>query len=122
MGVEAKGKDPNSEASNSDSGDLDIRLGGNIVLVGFSLDPAEMIVTKKIIGNYAKKISENIEYKELKINLKKTQKAKSFSHEIKVDANLGGKTLLGEAVNNNLYTALSEAMDKVFEQALNMKK
>ena len=36
-----------------------VELGGNIQLNGFSrLDGASMIILKKIVGNYAKKIAE----------------------------------------------------------------
>jgi len=95
----------------------EIRLGGNIVLVGFSLEPIEMIVVKKIIGNYAKKIGEKVEYKELKISLKKTEKAQSFLHEISANAEVKDGMLSSNAVNHNLYTALSEALEKVNSQA-----
>ena len=77
MEVETKGNPNNSEADERDNDEL--KLGGNIVLVGFSLEPAEMIVVKKIIGNYAKKIGEKIDYKEIKISLKQIQKAQSKS-------------------------------------------
>lgn len=36
-----------------------LELGGNIRLSGFDvLDPAQMVVVKKIVGNYAKRYSE----------------------------------------------------------------
>ncbi len=113
MEVKTKGKDPNS--GSNDKGEL--KLGGNIILVGFSLEPAEMIVAKKIIGNYAKKIGEQIEYQDIKIKLKQTQKAQSFLHEVQADVRAGGDILAANAIENNLYTALSEALEKVYNQA-----
>jgi ribosome-associated translation inhibitor RaiA len=111
MEVKTKGKDPNSEA------DEELKLGGNIILVGFSLEPVEMIVVKKIIGNYVKKIGEHIDYQDIKISLRKTEKAQSFSHEIEVSAKTSEGLLTSDTVNNNLYTALSDALEKVFNQA-----
>lgn len=108
MEVKTKGKDLNGEG---------LRLGGNIILVGFSLEPTEMIVVKKIIGNYVKKISEKIDYQDIKITLKETQKAKSFLHSIEISAKTAKGILAAKAVDNNLYTSLSEALDKVFNQA-----
>jgi len=114
MEVKTKGKDPNS--GSDDKGD-ELKLGGGIMLVGFSLEPAEMIVAKKIIGNYAKKIGEQIEYQNIKLTLKQTKKAQSFLHEIQVDVKAGGNILAANATENNLYTALSEALEKVYSQA-----
>lgn len=118
MEVETKGKDSNSgEAGEDNRKNEELKLGGNIVLVGFSLEPVEMIVAKKIIGHYAKKVGEKIEYQEIKIILKQSQKAQSFLHEIKVNVRTNKGVLVADTVNHNLYTALSEAFDKVDSQA-----
>jgi ribosome-associated translation inhibitor RaiA len=113
MEVETKGKDPNSR----DSGDAELKLGGNIVLAGFSLDPAEMIVVKKIVGNYAKRINERVEYKEIKVRLKQSQKIKSFLHEINVDVKTNKGILTSSTEDKNLYSGLSAALEKVYNQA-----
>jgi ribosome-associated translation inhibitor RaiA len=106
-----KGKDLNN------SEDTEMRLGGNITLSGFSLEPAEMIVVKKIVGHYAKKISEKIDYQEIKITLKKTRKMKNFLHEISASIKTNKGILAADTVNNNLYTSLSDALDKAYNQA-----
>lgn len=111
MEAGAKGKDPN------DSENIEVKLGGNILLSGFSLEPVEMIVVKKIIGNYVKKISEKTDYQDIKITLKKTQKVKLFLHEISVSVKTSKAILAADSINNNLYTALSEALGKVYSQA-----
>ena len=108
MEVKTKGKD--SEVSM-------LRLGGKIVLVGFSLEPIEMIVVKKIIGTYAKKINEHLPYQELKITLRKTKKEKSFLHEINVNVKTEKGNLVSDIAEKNLYTALSEALNKTKHQA-----
>ena len=114
MEVKTKGKDPDS-GSNDPKDEL--KLGGNIILVGFSLEPTEMIVAKKIIGNYVKKIGEQIEYQDIKIKLKQTKKAQLFLHEIQADVRVEGNVLAANATENNLYTALSEALEKIYNQA-----
>ena len=119
MEVKAKGKDFNSGGSEDNK---ELKLGGNIVLVGFSSEPTEMIVIKKIIGHYAKKIGEKINYKEIKVTLKQTQKAQLFLHEISVNAIMDKGVLAANAVNKNLYTALSESLDKVYSQAEHKEK
>ena len=112
MEVKTKGKDPNDSESSEE-----LKLGGDIILVGFSLEPTEMIVAKKIIGNYVRKISEKTDYQDIKITLKKTQKAQSFLHEIEVNVKTNKGILAADTVNNNLYTALSEALEKTYNQA-----
>lgn len=108
--MEAEGKDINN------SKDGEVKLGGNIILSGFSLEPVEMIVVKKIIGNYVKKISERTDYQDIKITLKKTQKAKLFLHEVSVSAKTSKGIIAADTTDNNLYTALSEALNKVYNQ------
>jgi len=112
MEVKAKGKDPNDSA---EKGKSEERLGGNITLSGFSLEPIEMIVVRKIVGNYAKKISEKIDYQELKITLKQAEKNKMFLHTIHVQVR-AGRGVEASSENKNLYTALSEALNKVYAQ------
>jgi ribosome-associated translation inhibitor RaiA len=114
MEVETKGKDLNSGSGDNEG----LRLGGNIVLVGFSLDPVEMIVVKKIVGHYAKKISEQVNYSELKVRLKQSQKPKSFLHELDVNANTNEGILTSTTENKNLYSGLSEALEKIYNQAV----
>ncbi len=118
MEVETKGKDPNS--CNSDSGE--IKLGGNIVLVGFSLDPAEMIIVKKIVGHYAKKISEKTEYTQIKVTLKQTQKQQSFLHKINAKIESQSGNFASEVEERNLYSGLSDALEKVYNQATHKEK
>jgi ribosome-associated translation inhibitor RaiA len=113
MEVKTKGKDPNSR----DNGDAELKLGGNIVLAGFSLDPAEMIVVKKIVGNYAKRINEKTEYKEIKIRLKQAQKIKSFLHSINVEVYTNKGILTSSTEDKNLYSGLSAALEKIYSQA-----
>ena len=115
MKVEAKGNPKSNSEEIKENNELE--LGGNILLAGFSLEPSEMIVVKKIVGHYAKKISEKTDYQDIKITLKKVEKAKSFLHEVSVSAKTGKKILASEITHRNLYSALSSALDKVYVEA-----
>lgn len=95
----------------------DKQLGGNIVLSGFDLEPVEMIVVRKIVGNHVKKIAEKCEYDKVGITLKKSQHGKAFLHEIKVHLNLkSGANLTAEKADYNLYSTISEALEKILKE------
>ncbi len=118
MEVKTKGTKTDSLRNDkSNKGKGEEKLGGNITLSGFNLEPIEMVVIKKIIGTYAKKISEKTEYNEIKVTLKQTQKEKYFLHEIKVFAETKQGILTSSSENKSLYSALSEALDRVYSQA-----
>ncbi len=118
MEVETKGKDPNSRNSKGE----ELKLGGNIVLVGFSLDSAEMIIVKKIVGHYAKKISEKTEYSQIKVTLKQSQKQQSVLHKIDVNVETSEGVLTSDKEDRNLYSGLSGALEKAYNQATHKEK
>lgn len=92
------------------------RLGENIVLSGFSLEPSEMIVVKKIVGTYARKMAEKLAYQELKVKLKMSEKTKSFIHEIRLEMATDMGIISSSAEDRNLYKALSDALEKADRQ------
>ena len=53
-----------------------MELGGNIQLTGFEdVDRTEMVIIKKVVGNYAKKFYETIDnFQELSVTIKKDHK------------------------------------------------
>jgi ribosome-associated translation inhibitor RaiA len=93
-----------------------MELGGNIELVDFKdLEPAEMIVLKKIIGNYARKFSDHVEnYEKLSLHLKKAE----GKHKFEVYAKLlhNQKSTNSEVTGTNLFIAVSDALKKVEHQ------
>jgi len=102
------------------------KLGGNIMLAGFELEPIEVIVVKKIVGTYVKKLSENANYKSLKVTLKQHEHAKSFMHEIQAEAIITeGKTekngrqirIATSSTQRNLFAALDIALKKILHEA-----
>ena len=84
-----------------------MKLGGNIVLDGCdNLEPATLIVLKKMVGNYARKISEKNAFEELKINLQNT------GDNCKLEATLSraGSQDVKSAEDSNLFFALNNAL------------
>ena len=88
-------------------------LGGNITLVDFNLDNQEMIILKKIIGNYAKKIRNITDYSELKIVMKTHKKTKAIKYEIKAKLAAGTSEANAETEGYNPFVAINEALRKI---------
>ena len=89
-----------------------IELVGNIKLKGFSeLDAATLIVVKKIVGNYTKKLtSDHPDFTELLLELNQTEDQK-----FNINANFSRKS--GELTSNvdggNIFFAISEALEGI---------
>lgn len=92
-----------------------IELGGNITLTGFQdRDYAELIVVKKIVGRYARQISDKYEdLKQLAVTLKPVH---SQGYEFQVRCLLGKKEVLATAIERNLFVALDLALKRVIEK------
>lgn len=93
-----------------------VELGGNIELTGFGeIEPVSMIVLKKVIGNHARHFSERCtKFEKLSLTAKivhKTEKSEKYElHGMVID---NGKTITAEAVNRNLFFALSDILKKL---------
>ena len=87
-------------------------LGGNIELVGFnSLEPAKIIVVKKIVGNYVKKICDNTPgFEKICLELKENGKKVELITELSVS----GKNKNASVEGDNLFFVL----DKVFSSVM----
>ena len=89
-----------------------MKLGGNIELEGFdNIEPAQLVVIKKIVGSSAKKISEEISaFDNLQITLKENEKDK---------VTLNGKITIKEATHEaessdkNLFFALNNLISEL---------
>ena len=93
-----------------------IELGGNIQLIGFSeLDNAHLLILKKIIGNYARKFSDNAgaDYESLAISAKSIHNNK---YEIQTKLMISGKPVNSDDINNNLFMAVSGSLQKIEKQ------
>jgi len=101
-------------------GDILIELGGNITLSGFSdLDHMELTVAKKIIGRYAREMSDdNADFENLIVTLKDVHKtATNQKYEIHGKLMLGGKPLTSEVTDRNLFVALDSSMKKIIAES-----
>ncbi len=89
-----------------------IELGGNIKLDNFeALEPALLIVVKKVVGNYTKKISESLQdFKGIIVTLEDKQQNKI---KVKVTAD---KVYEAEATEKNLFFALDKALGAILKQ------
>jgi len=96
-----------------------LELGGNIELSGFSkIDRSNMVIVKKIVGSYAKKLYEQDEgINKISVHLKNvhhTEGPGKFELHAKIIDN--GKVITSETINNNLFFALDEVLKKIENQ------
>ncbi len=90
-----------------------IQLGGNIELSGFKdIDRGKMVVVRKIVGNYAKIMSEkNSNFSKLKVNISGEGDDLKINSEMAAD-----KNYTGEEAGNNLFVVLDSALKKIVSQ------
>lgn len=96
-----------------------IELGGNITLTGFQeRDYAELIVIKKIVGRYARQISDyQPGFERLLITLKPVQRTNSGNKfEIEAHCVLKGEQHAANATEQNLFVALDGALKQLCTQ------
>lgn len=91
-----------------------IELGGNITLTGFrNLDKAQLVVVKKIVGNYAKKMSETAKkFENLSVTLKKIH-GDGDKYELHAKLMDNGKAFTSEVTDFNLFFALDKVLKKI---------
>ena len=93
-----------------------LQLGGNIRLTGFSvLDGAQMVVVKKIVGNYAKRLSEICDkFESLSLTMKPVHETEaSRIYEMHAKCVDNGKPIASQADDRNLFVALDSSLKKV---------
>lgn len=96
-----------------------VSLGGNIELVGFKqVSLADVVVVKKLVGHYTRKIQERSQnFEKIQIFLKEIHKVdNNAKHEIHVKAMDNGKSFNSEIVDKNLFIALDTALKKVLAE------
>ena len=96
-----------------------IELGGNIELDGFKeVDGGSMIILKKMVGKYVKKMNTiSSKFEKLTLTMKEVHKSKDsgrFEMHAKVLNN--GKVLVSETTDNNLFVALDKVLGSVMNQ------
>jgi len=96
-----------------------IELGGNITLVGFKeMGFGELIVVKKIVGNYARKLSTDKKINNLTITLKPIHRTdeESSKLELKAKLDIDGKIINSEIIEYNLFIGLDKILKKLEAQ------
>ena len=93
-----------------------LELGGSIVLSGFrAIDGASMVILKKVIGNYVKRMSERAEkFEQLALTVKPIHQNES-SKKFELNAKLldNGKVFNSEFVDKNIFIAVDSALKKL---------
>jgi len=108
----------NAEEQNTvvDKVNESVSLGGNIELVGFKqVSLADVVVVKKLVGHYTRKIQEHsANFEKIQISLKEIHKIdNNAKHEIHVKVLEGGKSFHTEVVDKNIFIALDSALKKI---------
>ena len=92
-----------------------LKLGGNIELSGFSsVDRGAMIILKKIIGNYARKLADASDnFEALKLRVKKVH---DNTYELNCQVIDGGNSVNSSVEERNIFVAVDSALKKISEQ------
>ena len=95
--------------------DESMQLGGNIELSGFGdIDGASMVVLKKIIGNYGRRMSEiSSKFEKLSVAMKSVDDEESKKFEIHAELINDGKPFTSETMEKNLFVAVDNALKKI---------
>ncbi|MBS3166937.1 hypothetical protein J4403_01875 [Candidatus Woesearchaeota archaeon] len=87
-----------------------IKLGDKITLEGFeNLEPGNITILKKMIGNFVKKISENRNFSNLTLKLKD-------KYEVHSELHINSKKLENKASNSNLFFCLTDLFKEIESQ------
>ena len=89
-----------------------INLGEKIELEGFKeIEHSELIILKKLIGNFANKFGD---FEELKLHLKDVHKTEaSVKFEVTGKLKKENKEYNAEVTNYNLFFAVNEVLDRL---------
>ncbi len=98
-----------------------MELGGNITLIGFKeIDKAELVVVKKLVGSYTRKLSDTVSgFEGITVSLKLVHKTDEGhpKYELHAKAIISGKPFVSEVVDRNLFVGLDEALKNVMAMA-----
>jgi hypothetical protein len=92
-------------------------LGGNITLVGFkAIERAELVVVKKIVGSYTRKLSDTVSgFEGITVNLKLVHRSEEGNpkYELHAKAIINGSPMATEVVDRNLFVGLDDVLKKL---------
>lgn len=92
-----------------------LKLGGSIELSGFSaVERGAMVILKKIIGNYARKLADaSKSFEALKLRVKKVH---DNIYELNCQMVDGGNVITSSVEERNIFVAVDSALKKISEQ------
>ena len=92
-----------------------LQLGGNIELSGFSgIDRGMMVILKKIVGNYSRKLSDmSKNFERISLRMKTVHDNKYELHAKLID---NGKAYASSCVERNLFVAVDSALKKIMHE------
>ena len=102
-----------------------LSLGGNIELVGFKqMSLSDVVVVKKLVGHYTRKIQENCKnFQGITVILKEIHKIENSSkHEIHAKVLDDGKAYSAEVVDKNMFVALDSVLRKILAEVVHYNK
>ena len=93
-----------------------LELGSKIKISGFrDLDGGKMVVVKKIVGNYVKKIEERHQgFREIYIHMKMIHNSQ---FEVQVKTIIGNEPKHFEVTDYNLFFALDNALNRALQHS-----
>lgn len=116
-----KGDCMEDDGATVDKSGESLQLGGNIELVGFKqVSLADVVVVKKLVGHYTRKIQESCKnFEKITVILKEIHKVENNSkHEIHVKVQDAGAMYSAEVVDKNMYVALDSVLKKILAEVL----
>ena len=102
-----------------------LNLGGNIELVGFKqVSLSDVVVVKKVVGHYTRKIQESAaDFQKITILLKEIHKIDNNAKmEIHVKVQDGSRTYSSEVIDKNIFVALDSALKKALGEVMHHNK
>ncbi len=94
-----------------------IHLGTSIQLSGFrDLDGGKMVILKKIVGNYARRMSDNCNKFENISLIMKPVGSSADTYEIHGKLLDGGKVYAAESTERNLFVVVDKVLAKLFNE------
>jgi len=95
-----------------------MELGGNITLVGFKeREFAELIVVKKIVGQYARRMSDSLtDFEHLTVTVKEIHGTPHPKMELHAKVLVKAKPFSASVTDRNLFVAMDSSLKKVMAQ------
>ncbi len=97
-----------------------IRLGGNIELAGFhALNGSEMVIIKKIVGNYVRKMEDTCKnFGGLKLHMKPLHQIGDIAKKFELHGQLmrDGQVYPAGAIERNIFVGVDAVLKKLVNE------